>query len=118
MAVSWAGAIAIAEARSALAAFNQLGAAAGADATAALLRSLGATGRTGPKHVSVLTKREREVLRLIGFGLSNPEIARRLVIRRKTAAHHVSSVLAKLGPRNRAEAVAYATLTLGEPTPG
>jgi ATP/maltotriose-dependent transcriptional regulator MalT len=109
--------VAVAEARKALAAFEGLGAAADADAAAALLRSLGVAARTGPKHVGVLTKREGEVLGLVGLGLSNPEIARRLVISRKTAAHHVSSVLAKLGLRNRAEAVAYATRTLPEPTP-
>lgn len=105
---------AVTEARSALAAFERLGAAAAADAAAALLRSLGAQGRSGPKRVGVLTMREREVLRLVGIGLTNPEIAQRLFISRKTAAHHVSSVLAKLDVRNRAEAVAYATRTVKE----
>ena len=101
--------LAVAEARSALATFERLGAAGDADATDALLRSLGAAGRTGPKRVGVLTRREQEVLRLVGLGLSNPEIAQRLFISRKTAAHHVSNVLAKLGVRNRAGAIAYAT---------
>jgi DNA-binding NarL/FixJ family response regulator len=106
-------AVGLAEARRALAAFETLGAAADADAAAALLRSLGARSRPGPKGVGVLTKREQEVLQLVGLGLSNPEIAARLVISRKTAAHHVSSLLAKLGLRNRAEAVAYATRASG-----
>jgi DNA-binding NarL/FixJ family response regulator len=88
------------------------GAAADADASAAFLRSLGVAGRTGLRQTGALTQREQEVLRLIGLGLSNPEIAQRLVISRKTAAHHVSSVLAKLGLRNRAEAAAYATRTM------
>jgi DNA-binding NarL/FixJ family response regulator len=101
--------LAVAEARTALAAFERLGAAGDADAADALLRSLGATGRTGPKRAGVLTRREQEVLRLIGLGLSNPEIAQRLFISRKTAAHHVSNVLAKLGVRNRAGAIVYAT---------
>jgi DNA-binding NarL/FixJ family response regulator len=100
--------LAVAEARSALGAFERLGAGGDADAADALLRSLGATGRTGPKRVGVLTRREQEVLRLVGLGLSNPEIAQRLFISRKTAAHHVSNVLAKLGVRNRAGAIAYA----------
>jgi DNA-binding NarL/FixJ family response regulator len=100
--------LAVAEARSALAAFEELGAGGDADAADALLRSLGAPGRTGPKRVGVLTRREQEVLRLVGLGLSNPEIAKRLFISRKTAAHHVSNVLAKLGVRNRAGAIAYA----------
>jgi DNA-binding CsgD family transcriptional regulator len=101
--------LAVAEARSALATFERLGAAGDADATDALLRSLGVTGRTGPKRRGELTRREQEVLRLVGLGLSNPEIAQRLFISRKTAAHHVSNVLAKLGVRNRAGAIAYAT---------
>ncbi|HET6747616.1 MAG TPA: LuxR C-terminal-related transcriptional regulator, partial [Actinomycetes bacterium] len=94
--------LAVAEARSALGAFEALGAKGDADAADALLRSLGAPGRTGPKRVGELTRREQEVLRLVGLGLSNPEIAQRLFISRKTAAHHVSNVLAKLGVRNRA----------------
>ena len=101
--------LAVAEARSALGAFEELGAKGDADAADALLRSLGAPGRTGPKRVGELTRREQEVLRLVGLGLSNPEIAQRLFISRKTAAHHVSNVLAKLGVRNRAGAIAYAT---------
>lgn len=106
----------MAEAKRAMAAFEQLGAAADADA-AGSLRSLGATGRTGPKHIGVLTKREQEVLRLVGIGLSNPESAQRLFISRKTAAHHVSNLLAKLGLRNRAQAVAYAARTAGRSAP-
>lgn len=109
--------IAVAEAGNALKTFERLGAAADADAAAALLRSLGAPGRTGPKQVGVLTKREQEVLHLVGLGLSNPEIAQRLFISRKTAAHHVSNLLAKLGLRNRAEAVAYVARTSHSATP-
>jgi len=101
--------LAVAEARGALGEFERLGAKGDADAADALLRSLGAPGRTGPRRVGALTRREQEVLRLVGLGLSNPEIAQRLFISRKTAAHHVSSVLAKLGVRNRAAAIAYAT---------
>jgi DNA-binding CsgD family transcriptional regulator len=101
--------LACAEATSALAVFERLGARRDADAAAALLRSLGVRGRTGPKHVDVLSRREQEVLALLGLGLSNAEIATRLYIGPKTASHHVSSVLAKLGLRNRAKAAAYAT---------
>lgn len=106
-------AIAVTEARTALTEFDRLGAVPDADAAAALLRSLGVRGRTGPKDVGLLSRREQEVLRLIGLGLSNPEIAERLFISRKTAAHHVSNILAKLGLRNRTEAAAIARTTHG-----
>jgi DNA-binding NarL/FixJ family response regulator len=99
--------VAIAEATMALEAFEQLEAARHADAAGALLRSLGARIRTGPKGVGVLTKREGEVLQLIGAGLSNPEIGDRLYITRKTVETHVGNLLAKLGLRNRAEAAAF-----------
>jgi DNA-binding CsgD family transcriptional regulator len=76
---------------------------------ARFLRGLGVRGRTGPKaYTDVLSKREIEVLRLLGEGLTNAEIAARLFISTKTAGTHVSNVLAKLGLRNRAEAAAYA----------
>lgn len=101
------------EAGLALAVFDGLGATAHADAAASLLRSFGVTRRPGPKNVGLLTKREQEVLQLVTQGLSNPEIAERLFISRKTAAHHVSRVLTKLGVRNRAEAAAVAS-RLGE----
>ncbi len=65
-------------------------------------------GRTGPKLVGQLSKREIEVLRLLGEGLTNAEIAARLYISTKTVATHVGNVFAKLQLRNRAEAAAFA----------
>lgn len=100
--------VAVAEATRALDVFAHLGASSDANAAAALLRRLGAPARTGARTHDVLTEREREVLALVAMGLSNPEIAQRLYISRKTASNHVSNILAKLGLRNRAEAVAYA----------
>ena len=90
-----------------------LGAPRAADAAAALMRSLGAKGRAGPRSLGSLSRRETEVLRLLGEGLSNREIADRLFISPKTAEHHVSRIYSKLGLKSRAEAAGYAVRNLG-----
>jgi DNA-binding CsgD family transcriptional regulator/tetratricopeptide (TPR) repeat protein len=65
-----------------------------------------------------LTKREREVLRLVGHGLSNAQIARTLFISEKTASVHVSNVLRKLGVTSRVQAALAASRLAGGPGPG
>jgi ATP/maltotriose-dependent transcriptional regulator MalT len=90
-----------------------LGALRDADAAAALMRSLGKKGRAGPRAAGLLSRREQEVLRLVGDGLSNREIAARLFISPKTVEHHVSRIYAKLEVTSRAQAAAYAARNLG-----
>jgi DNA-binding NarL/FixJ family response regulator len=97
------------EARTALAVFRRLGAARAADDAAAFLRGLGSGTAAGPRAGGELTAREQEVLELVALGMSNARIAQTLFISEKTAGHHVSRILMKLGARNRTEAAALAS---------
>ncbi|MBQ0866039.1 response regulator [Streptomyces smyrnaeus] len=63
---------------------------------------------TGIEGLAELTEREREVMALVGIGLSNEEIARRLVVSPLTAKTHVSRTMVKLGARDRAQLVVFA----------
>jgi DNA-binding CsgD family transcriptional regulator/tetratricopeptide (TPR) repeat protein len=92
------------EAKGALATFEELGAIPDADAAAAVLREWGVKAvRRGPNAVGSLTTREREILALLGEGLTNREIAARLFITPKTVEHHVGHVLTKLDLKRRGE---------------
>ena len=78
------------------------------DAVEAVLMAAGHPVRRRRAWPAGLTSREVEVLRLAALGLSNREIADRLVISRKTAANHVEHIYAKIGVSNRARASLFA----------
>jgi NarL family two-component system response regulator LiaR len=75
-----------------------------AEAAEALFRA----ARRGHQPGADLTDREREVLALLVEGLTNPEIADRLIVSPTTVKTHVSNILSKLGVSTRTEAVSFA----------
>jgi DNA-binding CsgD family transcriptional regulator/tetratricopeptide (TPR) repeat protein len=100
--------------RSALVIFERLGAGPAAERLRQALRATGVRGiprgpRPSTKHNPAgLTTRQMEVLVLMAQGLANTEIAERLFTSTRTIDHHVSTILAKLDVRTRAEAVSHA----------
>ncbi len=86
--------------------FDRLGADAAAGRARALLRAQGwvaPRAARSARHPTGLTAREVEVLGLVSEGLTDAQVAERLVISRRTAEHHVSSILAKVGASSRRE---------------
>jgi len=77
-------------------------------AAEAVLSAAGHRATCRPARPAGLTSREVEVLRLLARGLSNKQIAERLVISRKTVSHHVEHIYAKTGTTNRALASLFA----------
>ena len=80
--------------------------------TARLMRSLRAEPTQAPQmapELASLSPREREILALIGDGLTNREIGKRLYLSEKTVKNHISRLLAKLGVQRRVQAAVLAT---------
>jgi DNA-binding CsgD family transcriptional regulator len=100
--------------RQALEIWDRLGAVPAASRLRRLMRAAGASViPRGPiaetrANVAGLTRRQSHVLELVGEGMTNAEIAARLCISGKTAEHHVSAIMARLGATSRRDAVAAA----------
>jgi DNA-binding NarL/FixJ family response regulator len=77
----------------------------GSTVTQRLLERFAGASGAAPPSLDGLTEREVEILRLVAGGLSNAEIAERLVVSETTVKTHVSAVLRKLGVRDRVQAV-------------
>ncbi|MFE1299262.1 response regulator [Streptomyces sp. NPDC058731] len=87
--------------------------------TARLMRSLRAEPAEAaavPPELAGLSPRERDILALIGDGLTNREIGKRLYLSEKTVKNHISRLLAKLGVKRRVQAAVLAT-HLQQPDP-
>ncbi|MFE0463583.1 response regulator [Kitasatospora sp. NPDC058965] len=84
--------------------------------TRLMARLRGDAAPSGPQLVQ-LTGREREILALIGEGLTNRQIGDRLFLAEKTVKNHISRLLAKLGVERRVQAAVIATQTLAAQTP-
>ena len=74
-----------------------------------LRRHTDRSGAPMADRIELLTRREREVFRLVGEAWTNKEIAERLSISDKTVKHHITNILGKLGARNRVEVALLAT---------
>jgi DNA-binding CsgD family transcriptional regulator len=103
-----AGSDAPADVRAAHGRLIEMGATAAAQRVGERLRLLGQPVPRGPRattraNPSRLTAREAEIAELVADGLTNREIARRLVLSEKTVGHHVSAILGKLDLRRRTE---------------
>jgi DNA-binding NarL/FixJ family response regulator len=81
-----------------------------ADCTDAVLEAAGSAAprRTAARRPGGLTDREIEVVRLVAAGLTNPAVAERLGIARRTAEHHVQNVYLKVGVSSRAALALFA----------
>jgi HD-GYP domain-containing protein (c-di-GMP phosphodiesterase class II) len=79
-----------------------------ADAAAAVIEAAGLRRAVRRSRPADLTERQVDVLRLVSRGLSNAEIAERLVLSRRTVEHHVQDIYAKIGASTRAGAAMFA----------
>jgi DNA-binding NarL/FixJ family response regulator len=75
---------------------------------AGLLSAANKAGGEDAARIAALTKREREIILLIGEGLRNKQIAERLFVSETTVRHHLTSIFSKLGVSSRLDLVVYA----------